>query len=48
MRFYGYKEKDINKGDYIGQYPNFRHGKTNGHDKTVGLTFIRNELERIY
>ena len=36
----------IRNGDYIRNYPNFRHGKTYGHGNAVGLTFRRNKLER--
>ena len=35
-----------NYGDYIFRYLNFRHGKTNGHDNAIELTFRRNKLER--
>ena len=36
---------NIKKGDYILRYPNFCHGKTNGHGNAIGLTFRRNKLE---
>ena len=28
-------DEDIAEGDYIFRYPNFRHGKPNGHDKII-------------
>ena len=44
---FNHARRDSNKnGDYIRHYPNFRHGKTNGHDKAIKLTFSRNSLER--
>ena len=35
----------IHLGDYIRQYPNFRHDNTNGHNNTIGLAFRYNKLK---
>ena len=35
--FLDVKQKEIFLGDYIRHYPNFCHGKTNGHGNAINL-----------